>query len=273
MPKSTRRVQLVRIGDSAKKDGRKKVARQLKRKQGCDDEEVPIPSLDLTDDSDDDIDKVESGHRGTRGSRADGDSAHGKTKDVSQTKRRRVDEEPTPGHSKDLTDDNEKDEHERRATRGLLAKGGPADGTAGRVKVIVSKRQQAANEQKKRMLKLWAMQAEAPTTRGKEDIMAETWKSREPKRLEEDQLPTKNDVLRHEYYLVCEGKINPRGSYESRAKVLAKDVIGVWTKCKVTPQPFNKVKQKCRYLLESKKKHSYNRQEGAPMVPPMQTSC
>ena len=195
---------------------------------------------------------VESGPEVTRSCTAQGDSALDKTKDASQSNRSRDDEEPSAGHSRDQTDDDEMAEPERRVTRGLLVKGGPADGKAGRVKVMVSKRQQDARKKKEKLLKLYAMQAEAPSTRGKDEIMAEIWKSREPKALEEDRLPTKNDVLQHEDYLVCTSKINQKASIDSRAKVLAKEVIGVWTKCKVTPQPFDKVKNKCKYLLKSK---------------------
>ena len=140
---------------------------------------------------------------------------------------------------------------------------------------MVSKRQQDARKKREKLLKLYAMQAEAPSTRGKDEIMAEIWRSREPKPLEDDKLLTKNDVLQLEDYLVCTSQINPKASIDSRAKVLAKEVIGVWTKCKVTPQPFDKVKNKCKYLLKSKinrVKHKWNKKQmdkqmGAPLMP------
>ena len=133
-------------------------------------------------------------------------------------------------------------------TRGYLAVSGSAIGTSGQVKVNISKRQQAANFKRERLLKLWAELAEAPTMRGKEQIMDEIWKSREPKPLAHDQLPTKNDILLHENYLVRLGKINPRASTVSRAKQLAKDIIGVWNNCKVKTLPFRNVQDKCKYL-------------------------
>ena len=218
---------------------------------------------------------VESGPEVTRSCTVEGDSALDKTKDASQSNRSRDDEEPSAGHSRDQTDDDEMAEPERRVTRGLLVKGGPADGKAGRVKVMVSKRQQDARKKREKLLKLYAMQAEAPSTRGKDEIMAEIWRSREPKPLEDDKLLTKNDVLQLEDYLVCTSQINPKASIDSRAKVLAKEVIGVWTKCKVTSQPFDKVKNKCKYLLKSKinrVKHKRNKKQmdkqmGAPLMP------
>ena len=98
-------------------------------------------------------------------------------------------------------------------TISLLAVSGSATGTSGRVKVTISKRQQAANQKAERLLKLWAMMAEAPTARGiqaiREEIMDEIWKLRLPMPLEQDQLPTKNDILKHEDYLVRQGKMNP----------------------------------------------------------------
>ena len=57
--------------------------------------------------------------------------------------------------------------------------------------------------------------------------MNEIWKSMEPKPLAEDQLPTKNDILLHENFLVCQGKLHATALMVSHAKVLAKDVIAV----------------------------------------------
>ena len=126
---------------------------------------------------------------------------------------------------------------------------------SGRVKVTISKRQQAANKNAERLLKLWAKLAEAPTPRGKEAIMDEIWKSRESKPLPQDQLPTKNDILLHENYLVRQGKLRASASMVSGAKVRATDVIGVWTRCNVKTLPFRKVQDKCKYLLEARVKH------------------
>ena len=98
---------------------------------------------------------------------------------------------------------------------------------SGRVKVTNSKRQQAANKKADRLIKLWSKLAESPIKRGKEEVMNEIWQSMEPKPLAEDQLPTKNDILLHEKFLVCQGKLHATTLMVSHAKVLAKDVIAV----------------------------------------------
>ena len=92
--------------------------------------------------------------------------------------------------------------------------------------------------------------------------MNEIWKSREPKPLAEDQLPTKNDILLHENFLVCQGKLHANTPMVSHAKVLATDVIGVWTRCNVKTLPFRKVQDKCKYLLKTKVKHVKHQKKG-----------
>ena len=192
---------------------------------------------------------------------AKGDSAHAKT--VNQSVGPDDLEETMPGPSSlhNPSDEIEK-EPMQKVTRGYLAESGSAVGTSGRVKVIVSKRQQAANKSAERLLKLWAKLAEAPTARGKEAIMDEIWKSRESKPLPQDQLPTKNDILLHENYLVRQGKLRASASMVSGAKVRATDVIGVWTRCNVKTLPFRKVQDKCKYLLKTKVKHVKHQKKG-----------
>ena len=94
----------------------------MKRKQ---DRGEPGTSRDSTENAE----MVEPVGRVTRSHLANGDSAHGKTR---QSKRKR-EEEPTPGHSWDLTDDTEMVEPEHRVTRGLPANGDSAHGKTGHV--------------------------------------------------------------------------------------------------------------------------------------------
>ena len=119
-----RRVNLVAIGPASKDDNeRKKVCRQLKRKQ---DRGEPGASRDSTENAE----MVEPVGRVTRSHQAYGDSAHSKTR---QSKRKR-EEEPTPGHSWDLTNDTEMVEPEHGVTRGLPANGDSAHGKTGHVR-------------------------------------------------------------------------------------------------------------------------------------------
>ena len=99
-----------------------------------------------------------------------------------------------------------------------MAESDLALGAKGRVKVIISKRQDAANKKKERLKELFAKLSEGPPTRENDRIMDEIWRSREPKPLAQDQLPTKNDVLLHENFLVRHGLMQPRASMTSRPK-------------------------------------------------------
>ena len=133
MPPPKRRVNLVTIGPASRAggtvwhaaDARKSFIRKLKRKANCD-EEASGTGRDPRDDTE----MVEPVGRVTRSHPANGDSAHGKTR---QSKRKR-EEEPTPGHSWDLTDDTEMVEPEHRVTRGLPANGDSAHGKTGHVR-------------------------------------------------------------------------------------------------------------------------------------------